>query len=160
MSDARIRRMLFNELVTKLTDPATDELKWPVLQNGTILTDEFGKEFDLDVTHIEVHLIPAPADSETLQGDHIRYTGIYQMDVRVILPKGEVDANIILEEIVDELQRSFKINQRLVDANDTSADKFAVQVLSPIKATEARRVDKSNWWNAHCYFNYRADTNI
>lgn len=164
MSNARIRRMLFNELVTKLTDPVTEELKWSVMQNGVILTDEFGNEIenpeDLNATSIWVDLIPAAAESETLQGDHIRYTGIFQMTIRVYLRSGEIDANIILEEIEDELQKSFKINQRLVDANDTSADPFAVQVISPIKVTEATRKKGGNHWVAVSYFNYRSDTNI
>lgn len=160
MSNSRIRRMLFNELVDKLTDPDTQELKWYVLQNGVILTDAQGNEVEPNMTHLEVHLIPAPAETGTLQGDHVKYTGIFQIDVRVLLPIGEVDANVILEEIEDALQAAFKINERLVDATDTSTDPFAVQVLSPIKVTEARRVNKTNWWHAHCYFEYRSDTNI
>lgn len=153
MSNSRIRRLFFDELVTQLTDADTEELKWPVLQNGITLTDENGTKLDPNYTHIVVHLIPAPAETETLKGDHIRYTGIYQMDVNVLLKMDQYDANTHLEEIEEELQRIFKVNMLLV--NETG---FAVQVLSPIKTSEASRVKDTNWWRSICYFNYRSDT--
>lgn len=155
MSNSRIRRLFFDRLVNQLTDINTKELKWPVLQNGITMTDENGKSIDPNFTHIFAHLIPAPSDTETLQGDHIRYMGIYQIDVNVLLGMDEYDSNIILEEIEEELQRIFKIYMLLTDDSG-----FTVQVLSPIKVTEAKRVKETNWWQANCYFNYRADTSV
>lgn len=154
MSNSRIRRLFFNELTDKFSD-ADGQLKVPVLQNGITLTDSNGKKVDTNFTHIVVSLIPAPADTETLQGDHIRYMGIYQISVNILLSMDEYDANIPLEQIEDDLQRIFKINMLLSDAEG-----FTVQVISPIKVTEASRLKDTNWWQAHCYFNYRADTAI
>lgn len=155
MSNSRIRRLLFDRLVDQLTDETTEELKWPVLQNGVTLTDENGNKIDPNFTHIVVSLIPAPAETETLSGDHIRYMGIFQMDVNVLLGMDEYDANIVLEEIEEEFQRIFKIYMLLTDESG-----FTVQVLSPIKVTEASRTKDTNWWQANCYFNYRTDISV
>lgn len=158
MSNGRIRRLIFDELKSGLKQRHGGELPYPVLQHGVVITDKQKKEYKPNETHLEVHLIPAPAATETLQGDHVRYTGIYQIDVKILLDIDVDlygDANLELETISDELQDVFKINLRLVDANG-----FAVQILSPLKIREARREKGSNWWVAFCYFDYRADTNI
>lgn len=156
MSNSRIRRLFFNELKTGFKK-ADGKLEWPIDQYGVVISDAAGKIIKPNTTHVEVHLIPAPAESETLQGDHVRYMGIYQIDVKVLLEMDDLygDANLVLDEIADKIQSIFKINMRL-----TEDDIFFVQVMSPMKVTEARRIDKSNWWHAHCYFNYRADTSI
>lgn len=154
MSNPRIRRLFFEELKNGLKQPPSNKLRWPLYQHGI-----WGIK-PKNETHINCHLIPAPAESETLQGDHVRYMGIYQMDVKVMLPTSEtqvVDTNIILDEITDKIQSIFKINMLLksLDPEDT----FFVQVLSPLKVMEASRAE-GNWWVARCYLNYRADTNI
>lgn len=160
MSNGRIRRLFFDKLKSGLKE-STGELPWILLQEGIVISDETGEEYEPNDTNIRTHLIPAPAESETLQGDHVRYMGIYQMDVRILLDiETDLygDANLVLEEISDELQRIFKINMRLSDPADQT--NFTVQVLSPIKIREAKREGKTNWWSAYCYFDYRADTNI
>lgn len=174
MSNARIRRLFFDKLKDGIRE-VDGSLKWMVMQDGVIHLDSKGVEINFNTTHLAVHLIPAPAETETLKGDHVRYSGIYQIDARILLdPKKDIraDSNIVLEEITDTLQSIFKVNLRLVDTStvhvpetDENGDiipyeDFAVQVISPIKVREARREGKTNWWHAHCYFDYRADTNI
>lgn len=151
MSNPRIRRLFFDTLKSGLKQ-ADNKLQWPVYQHGIWGIPQ-------NKTHIHCHLIPAPAESETLQGDHVRYMGIYQMDAKILIPKDDTvvfDANVILDEITDKLQNVFKINMLL---KSDPTDDFFVQVLSPLKVTEASRPE-GNWWVARCYLNYRADTNI
>lgn len=174
MSNSRIRRLFFDKLKNGLKQP-DDTLQWMIDQEGVIHVDDSGNPIELNETHLRVHLIPAPAESETLKGDHVRYSGIYQVDAFILLdPEVDLngDSNLILDEIVDKLQSIFKINTRLVDTSQTHVpefdengdeipfENFAVQVLSPLKVTEARRERNTNWWRAHCYFDYRADTHI
>lgn len=154
MSNSRIRRIFFNELKNGLTMP-NGKLQYPVLQSGIV--GPTGEEYKVNDSHYHSHLIPAPAESETLQGDHVRYMGIYQIDAFVLAPMGGVvDNNIILDEMTDKLQSIFKINSLL---RLTPDDPFYVQVISPLKVMEAKKSD-GNWWRSHCYFDYRADTNI
>lgn len=154
MSNSRIRRLFFTELKNGLTLP-NGKLQYPILQSGIVGPN--GTEFKVNDSHINCHLVPAPAESETLQGDHVRYMGIYQMDAWVLVPMGEVvDANIYLDEMTEKIQSIFKINMLLKQTPD---DPFYVQVISPLKVMEAKKSD-GNWWRAHCYFDYRADTNI
>lgn len=174
MSNSRIRRLFFTELKKGLKQP-DNTLQWMVNQDGVIVIDNAGNPIEYNETNLLTHLIPAPAESETLKGDHVRYSGIYQVDANILLdPDVDLtgDSNLVLDDIVDKLQSIFKINMRLTDTSQTHVpefdengdeipfENFAVQVLSPLKVTEAKRVQKTNWWRAHCYFDYRADTNI
>lgn len=158
MSESKIRRLFNDELIDKLTDRYTGKLKFQFVRNGTqhiaVITDDY----------IVGHLIPAPSDSETLGGDHIRYTGIYQMTLRASNDvdedgDGEVDylewdMDVKMDKMVDTIRDIFKNNMRLTDASG-----FTVQVVSPLKVTEARMVKDDPWWTVQAYFNYRADTN-
>ena len=157
MSNSIIRRLFFNELKNGLKKP-DGTLEWIINQDGVINVDDSLNEIKYNETNLRVHLIPAPAETETLQGDHVRYMGIYQIDARILLDiETDLygDANLELDKIVDKLQSIFKINLLLTDTNG-----FSVQVLSPLKTRDARREGKTNWWHAICYFDYRADTNI
>lgn len=150
MSESKIRRLLSAHLISKLKQP-DGKLKYPLMQNGIQGVSPTGN-------YIVGHLIPSPSDSETLAGDHVCYTGIYQMTVRAsntdsagqLIP----DMNVPMDEMVDYIRNSFKINTRLTDTSG-----FTVQVMSPLKVTEARNENKEPWWTVHTYFNYRADTN-
>lgn len=152
MSESRIRRLFNDTLIKQLKDPATGKLKYQFIRNGTqqmaVITDDY----------IVGHLIPAPSDSETLSGDHIRYTGIYQMTVRASNTDKDgnliVDMDINMDAMVDTIRSIFTNNMRLTDTTG-----FTVQVVSPLKVTEPRMEKGDPWWTVQTYFNYRADTN-
>ncbi len=154
MSDALIRRLFTDQLIYQLTPISGDYLLYPVQQQGvTNGVDGAGKPIVInpDVPHMVIHLIPAPTESDTLSGDHKAFTGIFQVTCRSYSTS---DMNDVLDDMVLNVQQAFPINFRF-----TYGD-FAVQVISPLKVTQARASrDGSSWWELHAYFDYRADTN-
>lgn len=98
--------------------------------------------------HLEAHLIPADTFSGTLSGDHKAFIGMFQITIVVQYNTGLLKA----EQIVDELQAIFGINQMFTDTSG-----FAVQVVSPIKTPEGKQDGVQ--WRAPTRFDYRADTN-
>lgn len=149
MSNAKIRNLLYATLIEGLTENA--ELSILVRDPAIILTEEYEKLYT-ENNNIWVSLIPAPAVAETLGGDGIRYTGIYQMDVKILLKPDEVNANLPLNDIQDKLQEIFKVDMLIEDSQG-----FWVQIINPLKTSEAKQFGQ--WWTCHCYFDYRADSN-
>lgn len=153
MSNAKIRTLFTEQLKTTLKQP-NGMLKFPMLKDGTDNKNAAGQPIKMTVSHCIVHLIPAPAYSQTLSGDHTAYTGIYQITLKAMSISGG-DYNDILEDMTDTVKSAFPINSRL-----STTDGFTVQVISPLKTTEARRISEGmDWWQLHAYFDYRADTN-
>lgn len=155
MSNAIIRRLFTDQLIYQLTPTTGDMLKYPVQQQGIMngVDPNTGEQIVIepDKPHMVVHLMPLPTESDTLGGDHKMYTGIFQITCRA---SGTGDMNTILEDMTDLIQKAYPINFRFTENN------FTVQVISPIKVTEARASrDGSKWWEVHAYFDYRADTN-
>lgn len=149
MSVSKIRRLYNAELITKLRTPE-GKLKWPTVFNGMQLPSNSD-------AYLVAHIVPSPTASDTLSGDHTCYTGIYQITVRVtgtVDDEFVVDMNDQMDEIIDYLADSFKINTRLIGTSG-----FVVQQVSPLKVSEAHKNPNDQWWEAYAYFNYRADTN-
>lgn len=151
MSNRKIHNLFTDTLVAGLTDPLTGELETVVLKPQMLLNKTIERDFD-NVNRLIVSLIPAPSDTQTLNGDHKRFTGIYQIDVQVFKDTDDSDVDDMLYSIQEKLQSIFEVDMLL-----TASDGFAVQVISPLKTSEARMFKQ--WWTCHCYFNYRADTN-
>lgn len=150
MSNSKIRTLFYEKLKEGLKLP-DGKLKLLILQPNITLSDE-AKDLYERRSHVVVSLVPAPTGTQTLNGDHKRFTGIYQVDVKIILGINESDASIQLDAIQKDLQDIFKVDMLLKDP-----DNFEVQVISPLKTTEAKQFKQ--WWTCHCYFDYRADTN-
>jgi hypothetical protein len=145
MSNRRIRKILTKQLRTTGV---------PVFEEGRIAIDGNGVEVVPNDTHFISHLIPAPADSETLDGNHISYRGIFQATAMIKLGKEQTNGEEMVEMLAEKMQDAFRINALFKDV-----DGFETQVISPVKTSPTSRVDKSSWFRAHCYFNYRSDVN-
>lgn len=135
MSQGRIRK-IFSAKVAE----------YSVLKNILVSYDNVKHKFDAN--HIETHLIPSDTFSDTLGGDHKAFLGMYQMTIVVQYNSGL----LVAEEIIEDLQNIFKINQMFTDESG-----FSVQVISPIKVPEGKQFGAQ--WRVPCYFEYRADTN-
>lgn len=148
MSNRRIDKLFYDRLVEGLT--TNGKLDIAIMRPSIILSVEQARVYD-SVSQIVASLIPAPAETQTLGGDHKRFTGIYQVDVKVFMNSDDYDADTTLYDIQDKLQDIFEVDMVLSEPG------FSVQVISPLKASGARQFKQ--WWTCHCYFNYRADTN-
>lgn len=150
MSNGVIRSLFEEKLKFELFKLGVTKLKYPLLIQGI----NVGKPQLPTTDHIVTHLIPAPAYSETLSGDHTSYTGIYQLTLNANVNNGGVSS---VEDMTDVIQNIFRINTRLTSA---SGD-LTVQVISPLKSTEGRVTGEgSKWWTIHTYFDYRADIEV
>lgn len=150
MSNLRVRRLLTNTLFAGLGAYENTPPKYQILLNG-IQTEP---DESITDTNIIVHLIPLEPFSETLDGrDHTAYVGIYQMKVRA---DPLSDGMLTAEKVTEELQAIFQTDMRILE-KPSEPDSFAVQVMSPMKASEGRQIGA--WWEVNCYFDYRADTN-
>lgn len=98
-----------------------------------------------DETYLRGFLLPADTGSETLQGEHRRYTGVYQIDVMSPITIGAGAG----EAILDEISTLYPMNVRITVAGLT------VQVVSPVSAGPAQQ-DEGHFV-LPTYFNYRAD---
>lgn len=140
MSHGRVRR-LFSSALAQWSADRTQPIP--------ISYDNVKSKFEGDAEdHIETHLIPADTFSDTLGGDHKAFIGLFQMKIVMTYGSGLITT----EDVVEELQNLFKINQVFTD--DTG---FTVQVISPIVVPEGKQI--GGQWNVPCYFSYRADTN-
>lgn len=148
MSNRKIDNLFYDKLVEGLT--VDDKLLIAIMRPSIQLSAEQAGMYD-NVSQIVPSIIPAPAETQTIGGDHKRFTGIYQVDVKVFMNPEDQDADIKLYDIQDKLQEIFEVDMLLTSGN------FSVQVISPLKTSGARRFKQ--WWTCHCYFNYRADTN-
>lgn len=148
MSNRRIDNLFYDKLVEGLT--VDDKLLIAIMRPSIQLSAEQEGMYD-NVSQIVPSIIPAPAETQTVGGDHKRFTGIYQVDVKVFMNPEDQDADIKLYDIQDKLQEIFEVDMLLTSGN------FSVQVISPLKTSGARQFKQ--WWTCHCYFNYRADTN-
>lgn len=151
MSNRRIDNLFYDTLVEGLTDPS-GKLEIAVMRPDVILSDEQARLYD-NVSQIIPSLIPAPSETETLGGDHKRFTGIYQVDLKIFMDPDDEEADFSnkLYDAQEKIQSIFDVDMRLV------LDTFSVTVTSPLKTTAAKQFKQ--WWTCHCYFNYRADTN-
>lgn len=94
------------------------------------------------------HLLPSSTATQTLNGDHKRFLGVYQ--IAVVTPSGTATAKA--DEIATELQDIFTIFKRYTDSTG-----FTVTVMTPLNVPEGKV--QNGGWIVPCYFNYRADTN-
>ena len=99
-------------------------------------------------TYLVSHLMPASTDSRTLEGDHKRFLGVYQ--ITIVTPSGTATANA--DVIASELQATFTVYKRY-----TNSTGFTVVVMSPLNVANGKV--QNGGWVVPCYFNYRADTN-
>lgn len=150
MSNRKIDNLFYDKLVEGLT--VNGKLEIVIMRPDVILSAEQEGMYD-NVSQIVPSLIPAPSETQTVGGDHKRFTGIYQVDVKVFMDADDpsADFNNKLYDIQDKLQDIFEVDMLLTSTN------FSVQVISPLKTSGARQFKQ--WWTCHCYFNYRADTN-
>ncbi|AYN94430.1 hypothetical protein EAW52_10890 [Pseudomonas sp. LTJR-52] len=101
---------------------------------------------DAGETYLATATLPALTDSETLDGTHREYTGIFQ--VSVVTPAGKgAGAG---EALADELAALYPLNDRL------SKGAFIVQIITPVAVARAIQGDTS--FTVPCSFTYRADT--
>ena len=91
-------------------------------------------------------LLPAATGSDTLEGTHRRYTGVYQVSIHAPLNAGPGTA----EGVLDELAALFPHNQLI------SVTGLTLQVISPVSAGPAAQQDDRYILPAS--FQYRADT--
>lgn len=150
MSNRKIDNLFYDKLVEGLT--VNGKLEIVIMRPDVILSAEQEGMYD-NVSQIVPSLIPAPSETQTVGGDHKRFTGIYQVDVKVFMDADDpsADFNNKLYDIQDKLQDIFEVDMLITSTN------FSVQVISPLKTSAARQFKQ--WWTCHCYFNYRADTN-
>lgn len=94
------------------------------------------------------HLMPSSTATQTLNGDHKRFLGVYQ--ITVVTPSGTATAKA--DEIATELQDIFTIFKRYTDSTG-----FTVTVMTPLNVPEGKV--QNGGWIVPCYFNYRADIN-
>jgi hypothetical protein len=147
MSNGIIRNLFDEKLKAELMVLGVTKLKYPTIIQGIRIREQMKPTDD----HIVTHLIPAPAESETLGGDHTVFSGIYQLTLNA---SSSVNGITKVEEMTDVIQSIFKINTRLIDP----LSGLVVQVISPLKTTEGRvSGEGSKWWTIHAYFNYRSD---
>jgi len=99
-------------------------------------------------TYLVSHLLPSSTATQTLNGDHKRFLGVYQ--ITIVTPSGKATAQS--DEIASELQEIFTIFKRYTDS-----DGFTVTVMTPLNVPEGKV--QNGGWIVPCYFNYRADTN-
>lgn len=150
MSNRIIRNLFDEKLKAELLTLGLTKLKYPLLIQGVRVKDQM-KPTD---AHMVSHLIPAPAESETLSGDHTVFTGIYQVTLNA---SSSVNGISAVEEMTEVVQSIFKINTRLTDP----VSGLVVQVISPLKTTEGRvSGEGSKWWTIHSYFDYRSDIQV
>lgn len=151
MSNRKIDNLFYENLIEGLTG-ADGKLEIMVMKPDVILSDEQLRLYD-NVSQIIPSLIPAPSETQTLGGDHKRFTGIYQLDVKIFMDAEDEESNFSnkLYDIQEKIQDLFSVDAELVLGD------FSVQVISPLKTTAGKQFKQ--WWTCHCYFNYRADTN-
>lgn len=136
MSHARVRKLFSAALA-----------EWAADKNIPVSYDNVVNTFDMNQNHVQSHIIPSDSYSDTLGGDILTYTGIFQLKVITKYGVGMLDS----EEYIRELQEVFKLNKRFEDDNG-----FAVQVVSPIFTPEGKQVGAQ--LVVPSYFTYRADT--
>lgn len=96
--------------------------------------------------HLRVHLLPAPTTSDTLDGAHRAYRGVFQVSV-----VGPIDAGPgTTEAIADEIAALYPMNLRLPNGAIT------VQVTSP--ASPAPALQRAADYTVPVSLRYRADT--
>lgn len=139
MSQARVR----NLFQTALSQYATTK-------NIRVAFDNIQTKpkFEANETYLVSHLLPSSTATQTLNGDHKRFLGVYQ--VTIVTPSGTATAKS--DEIANDLQEMFTIFKRYTDS-----DGFAVTVMTPLNVPEGKV--QNGGWIVPCYFNYRADTN-
>lgn len=99
-------------------------------------------------TFLDAHLIPSPTYSDSLGGDIITYTGIYQIKISVGAGKATAES----DKIASDLFKLFKVNTVFADPSG-----LKVQVVQPLTVGEGRAIDGR--WVVPCHIEYRCDTN-
>ena len=95
---------------------------------------------------LRAFLLPADTGSQTLDGAHRRYSGVYQVSIHAPISTGPGAA----EGVLDELATLFPNNLRVTVTGLT------VQVTSPVSAGPAGQ--DGDRYIVPAYFTYRADT--
>lgn len=135
MSNKLVRRAIETELATWAAGEGI-----PVAWENTQFEPEVGQTF------LRAFLLPAPTESETLEGEHRAYIGVYQISIYVPINEGAG----VAETILDGLDLLFPNNERF-----TVGPSFQVQVISPVRAGPA--IQSGDWYLVPASFEYRAD---
>lgn len=135
MSNKLVRRAIETELAAWASGEGI-----PVAWENTQFEPEVGQTF------LRAFLLPAPTESQTLEGEHRAYLGFYQVSIYVPINEGAGAA----EAIVDELDSLFPNNERFPVGLT-----FEVQVISPVRAGPA--IQSGDWYLVPASFEYRAD---
>lgn len=138
MSQRRIRQLLEDRLATWAAGRATPlSVAWENVP------------FDPPAgVYLRAFLLPAPTLSQTLDGAHRQYTGVFQ--VSIIAPRNGGPG--VAEGIASELDTLFPNNLRLTIANPA----FAVQIISPMSIAGA--IQEPDRYTLPVSCQYRADT--
>ncbi|MAB96928.1 MAG: hypothetical protein CMK71_02515 [Pseudomonadaceae bacterium] len=137
MSNKRIRALFESRLATWAA-ARTPALR--IAYQGVKFTPASGE------TYLQAFLLPATTDSETLEGEHRAYRGVWQ--VSIVGPSGKGTG--AASGIEDELDTLFPNNLRLTNSG------FDVYVRSPMSAAAPLEGDVNTTLPVSCA--YRADT--
>lgn len=99
-----------------------------------------------DEQYLKAYNLPAGTDSETLAGDHKRYTGLFQ--VTIVGPSAKGSGAV--EGVVDELAALFPLYLRLQSGS------FEVVVMTPVD--QGPGIAEGSTYSVAASFQYRADT--
>lgn len=99
-----------------------------------------------DGLYLQGFLLPADTISQTLDGAHRRYLGLYQITVRAPINAGAGAA----DSVMDEIATLFPVNLRLTVTGLT------LQVISPVSSGPGAQV--ADRYVLPVSFGYRADT--
>ena len=139
MSHSAIRKA-FNDIVRA----------YGVSKGWQVIIENTSANPTLNTPYLKTFLLPSNASSNTLSGDHKRYTGVYQ--ITLVVPVGEGPGRTTV--VSKELQALFPIFGRV--AFDTAADSEVV-IMTPID--EMNGTPKDGAFYTPFSFNYRSDIN-
>ncbi len=138
MSHKRVRQLLESRLAT-----------WAAARSPALLIAWENQPFTPPAgTYLRAFLLPAQTDSQTLDGVHRLYTGVFQ--VSVIAPDSTGPG--ATEGIADEIAALFPNNLRLTIASPA----FVVQLVSPMSQTQG--IQTPDRYTVPVSAQYRADT--
>lgn len=140
MSQAKIKNLLSYELQSSAI-----ALNTRIAYDNLALSPEAAP----NETHLQTHQIPIPVYDDSLGGDVIVYSGIYQIKILIGAGRATKEA----DDIADALFRLYRVNRIITN----TATGFKTQIVTPMSVGEGKRVD--GWWVVPCWFEYRTYTN-
>lgn len=99
-------------------------------------------------TYLRAFILPAPTDSETMQGSHRLYTGTFQVSVIAPRDTGAGAAEAIAEEIATLFPNALRLS--------IASPAFALQMITPMQIAAA--IDDGNRYTVPVSARYRSDT--